>query len=279
MKSWFLTTVALTAGAVLFLPTSAARQEPRTAGGVFLHGIVTAKRQALLSAQIPARLDGFAVEQGARVERGAVLVRLDDRVARAGVAAARVAATSTAKVAHAQAEVELATTTLERHRRASSRGASNESALEEAEAHLLQARASLRSAEEAASQAQANLVLEEAKLAQYTLRAPFAGTVTRRFVDAGETVTPAQELLHLVDLSTLEAELYLPFSLWGELSVGESYELAASAPVNQNLLARLVYIDPVLQSATRHMRCVFELDNAGAQLPAGFTVELIPPEL
>ncbi len=267
--------------AALPLQTSATGQSPaptpRGQTEVFLHGIVQPVHQARVSAQIAARLDGFAVEEGDRVERGDVLVELDASVARASVAAARTAAASTAKLDYARAEVELAETTLARHRRAQERGASNASAIEEAEAYLLQARASLRSAQEAVEQARANLALEEAKLDQYTLRAPFAGTVARLFSEPGQTVTPAQELVHVVDLSSLEVELYLPFSLWGELQAGEAYDLRASAPVGGALTGRLVYVDPVLQSATRHMRCVFEIDNAGGALPAGFTVELVHP--
>lgn len=246
---------------------------------VFLHGIVNPKHQVLVSSQIAARLDSFVAAEGARVEANDILVHLDDRVARASLNAARIASESTASLEHAEAEVQLAKTTLARHRRAAERGASNESALESAEAHVLQALASLRSAHEAAEQSKANCALEEAKLAQYTLRAPFAGTIARHHVDPGQTVTPAQELVHLVDLTTLEVELYLPFSLWGELTVGETYDMSASAPVGGILPARLVYIDPVLQSATRHMRCLFEVDNKDRALPAGFTVELVRPGL
>ena len=39
----------------------------------------------------------------------------------------------------------------------------------------------------------------------------------------------------------------------------------------------LVFVDPVLNSATGTVRCLFEIPNPGERLPAGIAVNLIGP--
>lgn len=62
----------------------------------------------------------------------------------------------------------------------------------------------------AVEEARAAAKLSRHQASQTTVRAPFAGTITRRHVDAGNLATSASPLFDLADTSALELELYLP---------------------------------------------------------------------
>ena len=128
------------------------------------------------------------------------------------------------------------------------------------------------------SLAEVNLRLEEQRLERYLIRAPFAGTIIDVIEEPGAMLTDTDSVLLLADIDTLEAQLNLPIELYGRLKVGERYILVADDPVNDDLTWRLKTINPVIDTASRTFRCVFSLDNAGAPLPAGFTVRLQWPQ-
>ncbi|MEX1019523.1 MAG: PfkB family carbohydrate kinase, partial [Litorilinea sp.] len=109
------------------------------------------------------------------------------------------------------------------------------------------------------------------------IEAPFDATVHRIEAAPGSLLSPEQPILSLVALDPLHAVVWVPIDRFGELEDGRQYRLAAAAPVNRTLAGTLITIDPVLDSASREFRCVFEIDNPDASLPAGFTVRLLGP--
>ena len=95
--------------------------------------------------------------------------------------------------------------------------------------------------------------------------------------ESGALLTSQDPILVLVDHDTLEARVDLPAELYGELELGRTYTLIAEAPVNTELPGTLLGIEPVIDTASRTFRCVFEISNPEAKLPAGFTVFLAWP--
>ncbi len=142
-------------------------------------------QHATLSTRLSATVRAVAVEEGARVKRGELLIRLSDDEVRAQLAAAQTALSSAA--AHERRIRELAT-----------QRAATPSELEQAEAQRAQAQAAVAGA--------------RASLAYTELRAPFSGTVQAKRVNAGDLVGPGQPLLDVqgagleVQASLSEAE-------------------------------------------------------------------------
>ncbi len=66
---------------------------------------------------------------------------------------------------------------------------------------------------------QAEAVLNEAEsvLADFTIKAPSAGTITTRMVDVGEVVAPGAPLFELVDLDRLYLKVFVPEVLIGKV--------------------------------------------------------------
>lgn len=171
-----------------------------------------------------------AVDEGKRVAKGDLLVRLDDRIetaavaqARASLAQAQAKLAEVAEVSHARAKAALASAEAElrraeadltRTRELLKQQAVSQAALEAAETAAALARAHRdaaqvdvtatapkgalrRLARSAVEQAQAALASAEARLAQTRVEALIDGTVIDRSVEPGDIATPGRALLTL----------------------------------------------------------------------------------
>jgi len=78
---------------------------------------------------------------------------------------------------------------------------------------------------------QLELALDEAQrqLSYTVVRAPIAGTITRRLVNLGDQVTVNQHLFDMVDFDTLVARVYVPEKELSKLSVGLPARIIAPA--------------------------------------------------
>jgi HlyD family secretion protein len=161
----------------------------------------------LIGAPVGDVIAEVAVAPGHRVAAGAVLLRLDTRVAearlvvdRAAVASAA-AALTTAQVALDQAE--------DRQRRARSDVDSVEE-LARRRFAVASAAAGIAQAEAAVAQARATLAASEVELERRTIRAPRAGTILRVDARAGEFAPAGRidpPLVTLGDLSAMQVRI------------------------------------------------------------------------
>ncbi len=145
----------------------------KTGAGTASHwvaAVLAAAHDAKLSTRLAASVRAVHVEEGTRVRQGQLLVSLADDDVRAQVTAAETALASAA--VHERRIVELV-----------AQRAATQSELEMAQAQRAQAAA-------AVAAARANLAYTE-------IRAPFAGTVQARRVNAGDLVGPGQPLVEL----------------------------------------------------------------------------------
>ena len=131
---------------------------------------LAAARRATISTRLSASVSAVAVEEGAKVDAGKLLVRLADEDVRAQLAAAR---TALANAVTHQGRIE----------RLAAERAATQAELEQARAQRAQAAAAVSAA--------------AASLAQLEIRAPFSGIVQARRVNAGDFVAPGQPLLEL----------------------------------------------------------------------------------
>jgi RND family efflux transporter MFP subunit len=131
---------------------------------------LSAIRKAVVSTRTAASVRSVEVEEGARVREGTVLVRLSDDDVRAQLAAAKTAL-ATAAVQERRMEFLAA------------KGAGTPMVLDQARAQRAQAEAAVAAA--------------QATLGYTEIRAPFAGTVQARRINAGDLVGPGQPLLEL----------------------------------------------------------------------------------
>ena len=151
-------------------------------------------QSATLSTKLMGAVTSIRVHEGERVRAGQVIATIDAR----DIAARRTqveAGIAAAEAMHRDAETQMA-----RMRSLHADSAATRVQLEAAETGLARAEAAARSARASASEVDA--------MGSYaTIRAPFAGVVTRRFVDVGTFVAPGAPLLTIEDASRLRVRV------------------------------------------------------------------------
>lgn len=153
-------------------------------------GVAAPLRQATLSTKLMGTVVEVLVTEGGMVAAGQPLVRIDARdLAAKGSQIA-------ASVSEAEAMHRDAVTQAGRIRSLYADSAATRAQLDAAETGLARAEAGVRSARGAAAEL-------GAMRAYAVIRAPFAGVVTRRYVDAGSFATPGAPLLEIQDAREL----------------------------------------------------------------------------
>lgn len=197
MKSLFALLVLLSLGA------EAATWSSKPLAAVAIHpefrAIASVKpiNEASISAEVGGRIEAMQARVGERVEKGAVLVRIDPGDYR--IAADRAAA----QAGLVDSRIKLAEAQLRQARALADRGFISEDALRVRETEL----AVLSSEREAARHALAGTRLQ---LSRAVIRAPFAGIVRERLVSVGDLAQPGTPLLVLMSADETEIHARIP---------------------------------------------------------------------
>jgi membrane fusion protein (multidrug efflux system) len=233
-------------------------EELRT--GPTLSGAIEAERAATVRAEINAAVMQTFAEPGQRVPAGALLARLDDTAIRDQALSGR-AAVATARNAN-----ELAKRELERAEALMKAGAISERDLERARNGALAAQTQLANATALYASAQ-----QQQDRTQ--IRAPFAGVISARQANAGDIVSPGTALFTIVDPSTMRLEASVPAQSLSLIRVGLPVQFTVSGYETRVFTGRVTRINPTADPATRQVRIIATIPNAGAALVAGLFAE------
>ena len=227
--------------------TQSAEEVMRT---VVVNGKTAPSRIVNLAAETDGSVEYVGAERGASLERGALIVRLDER-------------DRTARLAQAQAILKQREVEFDARSRLKSDSYVSEAQLQEAVAMLETARAELRRA--------------ELDLNYREVRAPFAGALQARMVEIGDFVKSGDPIATYVDNRRIIVSANLSEFDAKYVSVGDPAE--ARLATGETVRGRIRYVAPVADEATRTFAVELEVDNEDGMLRAGGTAELrIPAE-
>jgi membrane fusion protein, multidrug efflux system len=100
-----------------------------------------------------------------------------------------------------------------------------------------------------------------AQINDRTLRAPFAGIVTKINREVAESVSAAQtEVMTIVQLDSLRVTLNLPAKIAGGLEVGAETALVLDEEMKAK--GTVAFVSPVIDAASRTVRVTFVIPNA-----------------
>lgn len=214
--------------------------------------------EATLSTKLMGAVTAVLVNEGTRVAAGTPLVRLDaadldakSRQASAGIMAAEAAQ----REALAQAT---------RIRALYADSAAPKAQLDAVEAGLARASAGLEAARAGASEL-------SAVRAYGVLRAPFAGTVTHRFVDAGDFAAPGAPLVTVQDASRLRITAAVPAAMARRVKAG----MKIAAIIEGQ--ATTATVEGVVPAAATMYTINAIVPNAKGEFPAGGAATLAVP--
>ena len=169
--------------------------------------IVEAVRQSTVSAQIAGRIVDIRFDVGDRVQKGEVIVRIDER------AASQAQAASEAQVRSAEATLANARAQFERSRQLFAQKFISQAALDKAESDFKSSESQMKAMLAGAGQA-----ATEKSFA--TITAPYSGVVAARHVQLGEMASPGKPLMTGFDPSTLRVVASIPSSQVAAIQAG-----------------------------------------------------------
>jgi len=246
-------------------------EAPAGADGAVLNasGYVVARRLATVSSKVTGRISEVLFEEGAVVEEGQVLARLDEATARADLEVA-VRSLEAARRGLREIEVRLADAqkTLDRNRSLVARALVSQSVLDASEAEVAALQARLGAAGAEVGVAQARVAVSRQGLDDLLIRAPFAGVVISKDAQPGETVSPISAgggftrtgIATIVDMDSREIEVDVNEAYINRVHDEQRVEAVLDAYPDWTVPGRVISIVPTAdrQKATVRVRIGFE---------------------
>jgi membrane fusion protein (multidrug efflux system) len=225
-----------------------------------LSGTLAANEESDVAAGASGKVLATFVERGSFVKKGAILARLDVRMA---AAAAREA---TAQVATLRAQRELAKADCERSQQLFAKGAMTKVDFDRAQT-------ACRTADSSAAAAEARQVAAATTLADATIRAPFSGLVAERAVSAGEFVRPESKIATIVQVDPLRLELTIPEAYVPRVGKDMQVEFRTAAESDAAPLQAVVrYVGPAVRRQSRDLVVEAVVNNPDQKLRPGMFV-------
>ncbi len=203
--------------------------------------------------EVAGRISDILFQEGQRVPKGAVLVRLDPSI-------------NEAELQQARANLKLARSKFDRAVDLAKSNFISGQAKDEAENNLRVAEAAVQ--------------LAEAKLAKMQIVAPFSGIIGLRSVSRGDYVKEGQDIVNLESIDPLKVDFRVPEIYLKQVQVGQSMQLGLDALPGRSYEGRVYAINPLVDAAGRSIVIRAQVKNQDATLRPGMfaRVRLITSE-
>jgi membrane fusion protein (multidrug efflux system) len=222
-------------------------KEERIVESISLIGSIAPNEMVEVKAETDGTVATIGFKEGERVEKGQLLVGLDETK-------------SKATVAEAEANLKLARTSFDRTKQ------------------LLTDR--LISQQEY-DQASAVFSVNEASLERRTREwkdtrvfAPFGGIAGARQISPGQVITRNSTLTWVVDLDVVKVEVKVPERYLSQVEPGKPLEFSVAAFPGKKFTGEVYFISPQLEESTRTALVKARIANTGNQLKGGMFANL-----
>lgn len=225
------------------------------AASLKVSGSLEGVREAVVSSETTGRIVSQVLNVGSRIGQGSAIVRVDAELKSIGVqqaAAQRLAA---------EASFEKAELDHERNEQLFKQNAITKNQLELSALGVKSAQAQLKGAQTAES-------LAKRQLSDAAIKSPFAGLVSQRFVNQGETVTPGVRIATIIDDSRMKLKVNIGEMEVGYLKTGDRVTVSVDALPGQKFSGRVAAISGKADMA-RTFSTEIEIENPGKALKSG----------
>lgn len=221
-----------------------------------ISGTMTPQQSATLRSEISGPVVQTYVEQGQAVKTGQLLVRVDDTSLRDALLSSQSALRS------AKLTLDNATRDAEREQRLETAGAVAPRDVEAAQRTLASAQAGM-------ADAQSRLTSAQQMVDKASFRAPFAGLVSERPVNAGDVVQPGTAIVTVVNPASMRLEGSVPTEQLASLKIGTPVLFKVNGYGSQTFTGRIDRINPTADPATRQVRVYVTIPNEKSTLVGG----------
>ena len=205
-------------------------------------GSLKSSQGVMLRPEVSGRIARLGFVEGQRVQRGQLLVQLDDTLQQA-------------QLKQAEAQASIARTNLQRSRELLAQNFVSQSAIDQNAASL--------------QVAEAQVALAQAQLARMRVLAPFDGTAGLKLVDIGDYVKDGADVVNIEDLTALTVQFAVPERYIDRLRVGQPVDVAVDALPGRSFKGRVQAVDSQVDANGRALQVLAQVDNPGALLKPG----------
>jgi membrane fusion protein (multidrug efflux system) len=205
-------------------------------------GSLLSNESVVIRPEVAGRITEIAFKEGQRVAKGAVLIRLDDTVAKA-------------TLAQAQASINF-----------------DKAELARAEELLRQSAGTARNREQAAAKLQADqaaVQLAQAQLEKLTIAAPFDGVLGLRKVSVGDYVSAGKDIVNLEAIDTLKLDFRVPEAYLPAVRIGQTLGVSVDAFGGRKFDGEVYAIDPLIDVNGRALAVRARVPNTDGALRPG----------
>ena len=217
-------------------------REAQFSRGLSAVGSLRSDESVVLRPEVAGRIQQIDFKEGQSVERGQVLIRLDDSVSRA-------------ELDQARANLALAQTHYRRAVELQGRGFVSQQARDEAASNL--------------KVQQAATALAQARLDKMTIRAPFAGVVGLRSVSVGDYVAQGQDLAPLEAIDPLKVDFRVPEMYFNRIRAGQGLTLRLDALPGEERRGEVYAVSPLVDAGGRSVLLRATVPNSDSRLRPG----------
>jgi RND family efflux transporter MFP subunit len=221
-----------------------------------LSGSLMPLTQATVKSKVSGVVLETTVQEGMTVAAGQVIARLDGAELRAR------AAQQQASLAEANARLALAKKNNLNSEALLRQNYISRSAYDTTQNSVELAQASVDAA-------QAQLDMARIALADTTLKAPLAGVVSKRYVQAGEKLAPDMPVMAIVNLTELTLEAQVPASEIPRIRVGQDVAFKVDGFDQRAFNGKVARINPTTEAGSRAMLVYISVNNADGALRGG----------
>jgi membrane fusion protein (multidrug efflux system) len=240
--------------------------------------VLTVEHEIDLHAQREGAVVELAAEEGATVEKGALLARLDDRSLQANLEKARADVhIAESNVKYNEAELHANQAHYERAKLMFDEGLGSKADLDAAEFKAKGSVYDLESWKAGVEKNRAEVRVLEVELEKSRIRAPFRGVVTRRFVREGQMVQNHEKCFRLSQLGPLLVEFLIPEAEPHKPAAGQRVRGTLVSDPTRSFEARIRRVGPVVDAASDSYDVAAELVAPAADLKPGMAVRVVWP--
>lgn len=200
-----------------------------------------------VTTEVAGQVESLAFQSGQEVEKGDLLLQLDDSVDQADLAGLI-------------AERRLAEVQYERASKLYKDNSMSQADFDEARANLDNARAHVEA--------------KQALIREKKIRAPFAGVLGIREADIGQYLSPGASVVALKALDPIYLDYSLPEQHFASLSEGQKVLVTVRTYPQRTFEGRISAINPGIDPGTRNVRLRATLDNPEHLLRPGMFAEV-----
>ena len=257
---------------------------------VFGLGTVEARTISQLGFEVSGTLVSLPADFGDKVVKGQALAALQSSEQSARVISMKAAAAQ-ARAAAAQARATVGRSQVamrqkqaisERRDELARRGTTSSEATEEARAvyeialaDVALAESAVDVADENVRQAEALLAVEEARLAKYTLKAPFDGLIVARHGELGSMLNPGETLYTIADPRSIWVLAYVDEAKSGRIEIGQPARVTLRSQPGLVHIARVTRIDIESDRVNEERRVYVKCEECPGPFHLGEQAEVV----